>query len=336
MIESPSRTAIFESAPPPPYTDEAEKEPPVADADADAEPVDVEVTVIEHKPITASIRTTIGLLHRVGGFRARWRGVGLRIVYGFLHCAITNFLSHFLGLGLVGGMLTYIFVSLGLARVHMAWTHSMIAYQSSKWWFHRLPPRKDCKVLLLPALVYAAAQQATHILPLGVGFALGVIGPGAHEAREAAGECPKQLLLLTLSFLAVPLTYILVGLAILFPASVTLTRIEATLLPEDMEPIVPFDKAAITGDIDVSVRGGCRAIFVQAWRSFDRASRWRLVKLYVKMVLAQIMVAIVTVHLMVAELYVLGAERMAVFFKSAGAQLKLMVIEAHRARMEGN
>ena len=275
-------------------------------------------------------------LHRIGGFRARWRGLGLSILYNLLHFVFTNLISNLLAFGLIGEALTYVFVSLGLARVHMAWTHSMIANPSAKPWFRRLPARRDCKVLLLPTLVYAAAWQATHILPFVVALALGLVGPGAHEARMAASECPKEMMVHVLKALAVPATYIFVGLAILFPASVTLTRIEATLLPEDQETIVHFDKAAIVGDTNLSVRGASKALFLQAWRSFDRASRWRLVKLYVKMVLAQIAVLFVAAHLIVAELYVLGPERVAVFMKSGAAQLKLMAIEAHKAQMEGN
>ena len=83
------------------------------------------------------------------------------------------------------------------------------------------------------------------------------------------------------------------------------------------------------GDISLSERGGCRALFVQAWRSFDRASRWRLVKLYAKMIFAQIMVAVIALHLMLAEVYLIGGERIAIFLKSAAAQLRLKVIEAH-------
>ena len=220
MIESPSRTAIVEPKPPA-YTEEPdaplEKEPLIP-ADAD-----VEVTVIEHKPITSSIKATVFHLHRIGGFRARWRGLHLAVLYHFLHAMLANFLAAFLGFGIIGEALVYIFVSLGLARLHMAWTHSMIAYPSSKPWFRRLPARKQCKALLLPALVYAAAQQATIILPVGVAFALGVTHPQGEHIKDAIHheDCSKMVSL-GVRILAVPVTYILVGLAVLLPASVTL------------------------------------------------------------------------------------------------------------------
>jgi hypothetical protein len=341
MIESPSSTAIIEPKSPPKYADDAppaytdepdaplEKEallPSEVDADAD-----VEVTVINHKPITSKITTTIGHLQRVGGFRARWRGLGWSVLYHGLHNVFANLLAALMGFGLVGHFFSYILVSLGLARIHMAWTHSMIAYPSSKSIKARIVPRKQCKAILLPSLVFAVAQQATFILPVAVAFALGLPNIEHEHLVEAAhhGDCHKMLFL-GLRFLAVPATAIFVALMVLLPASVTLTRIEASLLPEDEQTIVPFDKEAIRGDTDLTVRGGARALFVQAWRSFDRPARLRLLKLYAKMVLAQFTVAIVGLHLAVAELYVLGGERLVVFFKSASAQLQLMAIEAQQ------
>ncbi len=179
MIESPSATAIIDSKPPPPYTEEpSDKEPLIFET----EPADVEVTLIEHKPITAKITTTMGHLQRIGGFRARWRGIRVSALYHLLHGVLTHLLAHtvFRRIGIFGAALSYILVSLGLCRVHMAWTHAMVAYPNSQPWFRRVPARKQCRPLLLPALVYAVAEQASLLLPLGVAFALGVVGPEAH------------------------------------------------------------------------------------------------------------------------------------------------------------
>jgi len=301
-------------------------------AEADA---DVEVTIFSNKPITSKITTTIGHLQRVGGFRARWRGLGLSILYHALHSFSSNAISAFLGFGLLGHIFAYTLVSLALARLHMGWTHAMIAKPSAKPFWRRMVARKQCKAVLLPSLVFAIAQQATFILPVGVAFALGL--PELHHQdmmHAARHENCSAMMLMGLRLLAVPATALFVALAVLLPAAVTLTRIEATLLSEDEQTIVPFDKQAIMGDIDVTVRGGCRALFVQAWRSFDRSARLRLIKLYAKMVLAQFTVAIVGLHLIVAEVYLIGGERLAIFFKSAAAQVKLMAIEAQQAQVE--
>lgn len=332
MIESPTTTAIIEDKPPA-YADEPdaplEKEP-LMPAEAEA---DVEVTLIPNKPVTSKISTTLAHLKRVGGFRAKWRGLGMSIVYHFLHSLVSNFLAGMLGFGLVGNVLVYIFTSVGLARVHMHWTHSMIAYPTNerRFW-RRMVPRKQAKAILLPSFVFALAQQATMILPMAVAFAVGIpnIRP-EHVLRDVEHKNCHMLAITGLRFLAVPATLLFVAFAILLPATVTLTRIEALLLPEDRDTIVPFDRQAIVGDIDLTARGSSKKIFVSAWKSFDRASRWRLIKLYVKMVALQLTTAFVGLHVVVAEMYLIGGERLAVFFKSAVAQIRLEALE----RIEG-
>ncbi|KAF2765644.1 hypothetical protein EJ03DRAFT_391410 [Teratosphaeria nubilosa] len=327
MIESPSETAIIE-AKPPAYKDVEPDAPLEKESLMVEEGTDVEITIIAHKPITTRIKSTIGHLHRVGGFFARWRGIGLAFLYHLVHAAATNLLSGGLGFGLVGHALVFIFVSVGTARLHAVWTHSMIAYPSSKPFFRRFVDRKSAKALLLPSAVFAAAQQATFMLPLAVAFSL-----GAHELKHedvvnaAHGKDCAKMAIMSLRFLAVPVTALFVAFAVLLPAAVTLTRIEATLLPEGEETIVPFDRAAVLGDVDITARGSCRALFVQAWRSFDTAARWRIIKVYVKMVFLQAIVALIGLHLAIAEIFTIGGDRLAILFKSAAAQLKLMAID---------
>lgn len=328
MIESPTTTAIIEDKPPA-YADEPdaplEKEP-LMPSEAEA---DVEVTLTPNKPITAKIRTTMRHMTSVGGFFARWRGARYSIIYHLLHSLASNFLSSLLGFGIMGHALVYVFVSVALARVHMVWTHSMIAYPSSKSIFGRMVPRKQCKALLLPSLVFALAQQATFILPVIVAFSLGLPEINQDTVRHAANkqDC-HQMALLGLRFLAVPATAIFVAFAVLLPATVTLTRVEALLLPEGEDTIVPFDRHAILADVDLTARGSSKALFLQAWRSFDRAARWRLIKLYTKMVMIQISIIFVSAHLMVAETFLIGGERLSILFKSVMAQMKIAAMEA--------
>ncbi|RMX71620.1 hypothetical protein D0869_15449, partial [Hortaea werneckii] len=268
----------------------------------------------------------------VGGFRARWRGLGASILYHALHGFVTNLLASFLGFGLLGNALCYIFTSLALMRVHMIWTHSMIAHPTNKSLFARFVPRKQCRVLLLPTLVHPVAQQATFILPLAVAIAMG-LGPDmmaskphghpdsiSDDASPHKQGCAMMLNLLRL--LAVPTTSLFVALAVLLPASVTLTRLEATLLPEDETTLVPFDREAIVSEeINPTVRGA------SPWRSFDSAARLRLVKLYVKMVMAQLAVAFVGFHVVLAEMYLIGGERIGELAKALGEVAR----EAHKS-----
>lgn len=336
MIESPSSTAIIEPKPPV-YTD-SEPDAPLSKEDDIPLPAysasdDVEITLIDHKPITSSIRTSMTHLHRTGGFFARWRGLGLALLYSTLHSLVANTLGSLFGFSFIGQSLIYILTCLALARLHMVWTHSKIAAPSNKRWYRRVVPRKQCKAIMLPTLVLAVAQQATIILPVAVAFALGLPQSMHHGATQPEGSpapqhraCAMQAFL-ALRFLAVPLTFLAVFLAVLLPAAVTLTRIEAALLPADESAIVPFDRDTVIGDLDLETRGACRAVFVQAWRSFDRAARLRLVKLYAKNFMLQTLIAVLGFMLIVSEVALIGGDRLFLFTKAKGAQMQLNLLQ---------
>jgi len=329
MIESQTSTAIIEDKPPA-YADEPDA-PLVKEGLLPAEAVaDVEVTMIHNVPVTAKIRTTVKHLHRVGGFRARWRGAGLSFLYHFVHSAAVHVFSSIIGGGMITRAIAYILVSVATSRLHMLWTHSMIAAPSAKPWYRRFVARKDAKAVLLPSFVFALAQQATIFLPMAV--ASFVIVPTTDDDFKAlvTGKNNGALFGLSLGFLAVPATALFVALAILLPAAVTLTRVEALLLPEGEETIVPFDRQAIMAGVDTTKKCQAGALFTSAWRSFDRAARWRLIKLYIKMTLMQMAVLFIGFHVMLAELYIIGGERLALLIKSGSAQLKLMAIEAQK------
>ncbi|KAJ6517758.1 hypothetical protein DFH09DRAFT_1264681 [Mycena vulgaris] len=255
MIESPSTTAIVEQKFPA-YADEE----PLIPTEAD---VDVEITVINRKPITASL-----IFSRTLG-------------------------THIFGHTLFGSTVVSILTPLLLVRTHMLWTHTMIAHPTTKSFLHRIVPRAQCKPLILPTLPPSS----------GVAHLLGLPNIPEHALHATQRDDPAALALMTMRILAVPLTAALIALFVLLPASATLTRIEAALLPGDMQPIVAFDRAALVGSIDLTARGSSWALFVAAWRSFDSAARVRMLKLYAKMLGAQIAVALVGLQIMAAEVY---------------------------------
>ncbi|KAJ7859797.1 hypothetical protein B0H14DRAFT_3863955 [Mycena olivaceomarginata] len=306
MVESPSTTAIVEQKLPA-YADE---EPLIPHAD-----IDVEIIVINRKPITASLSTTLRHLRRVGGFFARWRGLGIRILYSFAYALVSSILSSTLGTlifgrTLFGNTVVSILTSLLLVRVHILWTHTMIAHPTTRSVLQRI--------------------QATFLVPLGVAHLLDLSIFFDNALLAVQQDDRTALASLALRVLAVPTTAALIALFVLLPASATLTRIEAALLPADLQPIVSFDRAALVGSIDLTARGSSRALFVAAWRSFDGAARVCMLKLYAKMLGAQIAVAFVGLQIMAAEVYVIGGERLTIFFTAARAQLELMAIEGQQ------
>lgn len=281
--------------------------------------IDEEVVVIKHAPITSQIRKTIRHLHSVGGFTARWRGLGVALCYSMAHSLTSNFLSSFFARSIPMQALGYIVASVLLARIHMTWTHVMISNPSSKPWFKRVRSEREIfKALILPSSVYATAQMLTIGLPA---MSMCIFSAGTEDVqRQALGMLMAGAIMLALSVL------------ILLPASVTLTRIEASFLPEDEDTIVPFDRTlngakpaaiALEGDDEVVSAPSGKSLFVEAWRSFDMASRLRLIKFYVKMAAIQVMIVLVGMHVVMAEVYLLGMERVTILAQAGHAQLRL-------------
>lgn len=289
MIESPSTTTILDPKPP------AYSEDP--DAPLDKDPLlvdDIPVVMIKSVPITSQATYKfLAHLKSVGGFFARWRGFGQYIIYNIA----LNAVGH--GLGAVFGIFTspHVGDAIGLVisivitcRLHTLWTHAMIATPSATSWYKRIVPRKQAKVLLLPSLVFALAEQLVVIVPVGVALALRLNTLPQSNMDDVKHISNAEIASIILRVAAVPASAIFVVFTVLLPAKATLVRIEACLLPEDQETIVSFDRETIMGEIDVTARGSAKKMFAAAWRSFSRAARLRVVKVYLKALLYQFVV----------------------------------------------
>jgi hypothetical protein len=94
-----------------------------------------------------------------------------------------------------------------------------------------------------------------------------------------------------------------VGLQI--PATVVMVRVAASMLPEEDEAIVSFDRS-FGGLTTPAIIGGQGKIgIVEAWRSFPRSSRIRLLKLLAKVVLIVMAVWTLAIVVLAAEFEVL-------------------------------
>lgn len=100
------------------------------------------------------------------------------------------------------------------------------------------------------------------------------------------------------------------------PASVTLVRVAASMLPEEDETIVPFDRT-FGGKTTPTILGGQGKIgLVEAWRSFAWASRIRLVKLMVKVALIVMAFWLLVTVLLVAEAHILFGDKLGEMMKA--------------------
>lgn len=97
---------------------------------------------------------------------------------------------------------------------------------------------------------------------------------------------------------------------IVFPANVSLTRVQASMLPEEHESIVPFDRT-FSGKVKPEILGGSGAVgMLDAWKTFGWAARLRLVKLYAKIGLIQFAITLGFIMAMVGELRLIVGEEL--------------------------
>lgn len=300
MIEQPKKTAISETT----IVDD-EKVDPDAPLEKTAF-INEELAVIEHPMITTNLKKSLVHLHKVGGFRARWRGLGISMVYHFCHALLAQCLM--VPLMFINPMmqpLGFIIASVLLARIHMTWTHIMVSGPSEKPWYRRMPRgMRVWKALFLPSLVYAVSQQLVVVLPMVTFFVTQV--PPSDSTTDG----------LVFRLFCSLVTAECVALFFLMPASVVLTRVEASLLPEDEDTIVEFDRTingAAPAAIALDSPKGNRALFVQAWHTVDKACRIRIMKFYVKYFFLQCALVTLMVTSFWGIIMVVGVDNVANF-----------------------
>jgi hypothetical protein len=279
MIETPAATVTVSRT--------SEFEPSQKDGDKDGllETSLPSMSVVPIKPITSGIRSTVRHITSVGGRWARWRGIAPALCYGiFVHAVygvLNGLLPHVIPLR---EMLISMLSAVIFTRVHMAWTHAMISMPSSQRWYKRLVPFKtSVKHLWVPTIVNVCAAYVVVYFIYGFGL-LFAFANAAHMNQLPQGSpMPGYMwLVFVLEFIALAAITIGLSLFVILPAAVTLARIEASMLPEEQETIVPFDRS-FDGKVVPSVLGGSGCIgFIDAWKTFNWEARKRLIKLYVK------------------------------------------------------
>ena len=295
MIETPTATAFKTE-----YNESDEVDAPLLSQDHKSEKAQVvesDLFLVKQKPITSKMRTATKHLRAQAGPLARFRGLHVSIIYHLLHGSIIGFfnanvVSHPLVRPFVA-----ILASIALCRIQMTWTHIVISQPSSKSWIRRIPSRAAVKNILIPTAVLAIAEQAAVCVPSG----LFVLANQAfnEEMNESVGRA-QNIALLQMFFIAL----IAIGIVVLvvIPADVTLKRVQASMLPEEDESIVPFDRT-FAGKVKPEILGGTGAVsMLDAWKSFDRSARIRLMKLYLKIFLVSVFTTIMFSMLIVGEL----------------------------------
>ena len=317
MIETPTATAFKVDS------DDTVEEvnAPLLSEDQKSEKMQLieDLYIVKQKPITAKMRTALKHLTAQGGRWARFRGLHVWLIYGGIHSLIVNLFTGGASHPLVRPFVAVI-TSIALCRLHMTWTHIVISAPSTKHWWQRIPSIKAGKNVIIPTAIFTIAAEASIYVP-------GSLLVSAHEvlrARAAKSDSPVE----TQKLAAAALLIIgLIALAIVFliviPANVTLKRVEASMLPEEDEAIVPFDRT-FAGKVKPEILGGNGAVgMLDAWKTFDRSARIRLIKLYAKIFAIQTATVVMFFFVVITELRWIMGDNLAEVGRMAQANFRL-------------
>jgi hypothetical protein len=295
MVESPT-AAIYE-----PVTNE---DPDSPLGDKKIESIEPELILVKQSPITSTLRNAIRHLRERGGRLARFRGLSLFVFYHTTLARLTNFLAI---IPYIPIQVSAVVAAVALAQLRTGWVHIVMSDPSPKTWMQRLPSWKIWTKVALPTAILAATEQITCTLPMGLWFAFGL--QRINDPQQVADMSDAERKLIVLKALAVVLLMIFSAVAIVVPAMVSLTRVQASLISEEEETIVPFDRS-FGGRVVPAVVGGSGVIgILEAWKTFDWNSRVRLLKIYAKVFTVQVAMVFLMAAVVGAELhFIMGEE----------------------------
>lgn len=169
-----------------------------------------------------------------------------------------------------------------------------------------MPSKAHFKTLAPAAAIAAAMPYVSLYLTGGVAILLGL-----HKLDQDNLEqyTQGQWMCLAVRVFGVILFAMTSILFLCLPAIVTQVRIESSLVPEDQDTIVPFDRS-FGGKVVSQMLGGSGKIgFLDAWRSFNWEARRRLLKLYIKIAAIMLFALFVVGHVLAFEVFaVMGSQ----------------------------
>ena len=268
-----------------------------------------QVLHIKTKPITSSLRSTVLHLRACAGYWSRFRGLSLflcwTIVRGFLSVALTHipFIKYIISYGVAGICFEVI-----LARWELTWYHIVISKPSPKKWYQRVPAFRTSWPKIAPAVALrAVSQHIVATMPMMLCSSLGTMNKFRNEGFNKSFEHSEKELY-TVFWQSLMILFLIFALFILLevPAMVTVVRVAASMLPEEDEAIVPFDRT-FGGKVTPTILGGTGKIgMLDAWRSFAWSSKVRLLKFIAKVVAILLAVWVLFSMIFLAEAHLFG------------------------------
>lgn len=211
------------------------------------------------EPITSSLGSTFSLLRSIGGFDSLFRGFSCFLANGVFGFVLAIVLASFVPL--VFAITGPILISLAL---NTTWTHIVISAPSDKYFWQRMPRfGLMLRATALPTLLSFAATMFTQKAPI-------VLARTLLAAQPNPGDPNHAVLVLVL--------YFALSVFVAAPIHMNLTRVQASLLPEGEETIVPLDSALTLH----RAKGREYMSMLEALMTFPRSAWIRVLALYAK------------------------------------------------------
>lgn len=253
------------------------------------------------KPVTGNLCSAVKHLCARGGPWARFRGLSMYIVYNLVKMILISlvpvrtdqFFAQFL---------IHLIVDVAAANLQMAWVHIVISEPSPKRFYQRIPGLKEWPKIAPVVALQHLAITASFYLPLALVQVFG--GWDAVRSNDDTVSATHALC----NVAAVLVGPALLALFVAIPAYAIFVRVAASMLPEDHEAIVPFDRS-YGGKVVPAILGGSGKVgILDAWRTFDWAGRIRFFKVVGKVFAIELVLIISMVLVFLGQMYAMGPE----------------------------
>ncbi|KAJ5422618.1 hypothetical protein N7491_011063 [Penicillium cf. griseofulvum] len=188
----------------------------------------------DKKPLSSrQMFRTITVLYRKGGLRFLLNGIGSACTYWAMHSSVVKLLSI-----LLPSPVAYIIVSVLLAETHFFWTARTILPRDQVRLVPRPRDRQRWKALVIPTLIYAAANTVMTYIPAL--FENSLTPP--HEEVAIVG-----LSYIVGSDILIAGFMLFAQLFLLFPSYIVLILVQASLFTTQLRDFGLFAETAAAG-----------------------------------------------------------------------------------------
>lgn len=245
------------------------------------------------KPITSKLRTTIKHLRSRAGFWSRFRGLSMYIAMNMARSFLSA-LAPVSTTSFVGQFFVQSIVSILLCTLQMAWVHIVITEPSPKRFYQRIPTYRSWMKIAPAAILEDVLTAGAFFLPMAVANFAGAFDLNPDNENPLRDIC---------RWVAISIIPLLLSLMLTIPARVIFIRVAASMLPEDQETIVPFDRS-FGGKVQPEITGGSGKIgLLDAWNTFDWAARVRFVKVIAKAFAMEVAVGVFAALVLGGQLF---------------------------------